>query len=196
MENGTFRTGGRSMIRVDRSTVREPAKLKRLRDAGLKHASKFFVDTPLAERRQTRYFNPYWQKAYHVPIPALMRLFHEKCAFCESRVSADTPGILDHFRPKWATRGLGASTHRIITGGWRSPGTTSISPARTATSSAARGSLSRKIAFRVQATIRRMRNPSCSIRASMIPTSICVSKRTPASARSAGAVKSRSTSLR
>ena len=95
------------MIRVDRSTVREPAKLKRLRDAGLKHARKFFVDTPLAERRQTRYFNPYWQKAYHVPIPALMRLFHEKCAFCESRVSADTPGILDHFRPKWATRGLG-----------------------------------------------------------------------------------------
>jgi uncharacterized protein (TIGR02646 family) len=94
------------MIHVDRSAVREPKGLKRLRDAGLKHAKRFFIDTPVQERRQTRYFNPYWQKAYRVPIPALVELFHGKCAYCESKVNADAPGVLDHFRPKWATRGL------------------------------------------------------------------------------------------
>ena len=96
------------MIRIDRSAVREPPELKALRDAGLKHAEKFFVYTPLRERRQSTYFNPYWQKAYAVPVAALFELFHGKCAFCESRVDPDMRGILDHFRPKWATRGLGS----------------------------------------------------------------------------------------
>ena len=95
------------MIRVDRSTVREPPNLRPLRDAGFKHACAFFVDIPAKERRQTRYFNPHWQKAYSVPIPALGRLFLGKCAFCESKVDLSANGILDHLRPKWATRGLG-----------------------------------------------------------------------------------------
>lgn len=95
------------MIRVDRSAVAEPKALKRLREAGLKHARRFFVDTPEAARRQRRYFNPHWQKAYRVPIPTLFEMFRGKCAFCESRVNPELPGVLDHFRPKWATRGLG-----------------------------------------------------------------------------------------
>lgn len=95
------------MIRIDRSTVGEPRRLKRLRDAGLKHARAFFVDTPVASRRQRRYFNPYWEKAYRVPIPALVRLFCGKCSFCESKVNPEVAGVLDHLRPKWATRGLG-----------------------------------------------------------------------------------------
>jgi uncharacterized protein (TIGR02646 family) len=95
------------MIHVDRSNVREPKALKRLRDAGLKHARKFFVDTPVDKRRQIRYFNPHWDKAYWVPIPALLELFHGKCAYCESKVNPEANGILDHYRPKWATRGLG-----------------------------------------------------------------------------------------
>lgn len=96
-----------TMIYVDRSTVREPSNLKRLRKAGFVHAKKFFVDTAVQKRRQIRYFNPFWQKAYGVPIPALSRLFSGKCAFCETFVNLEAPGILDHLRPKWATRGLG-----------------------------------------------------------------------------------------
>jgi uncharacterized protein (TIGR02646 family) len=95
------------MIHIDRARVREPRTLKPLRDAGLKHARAFFVDTPVARRRQQRYWNPHWAKAYPVPIPALMRLFFEKCAFCESSVNPQLAGVLDHLRPKWATRGLG-----------------------------------------------------------------------------------------
>ena len=95
------------MIHIDRSAVREPKPLKRLRDQGLKHARHFFVDIPAAARRQERYFNPFWAKAYPVPIPALSELFHGKCAFCESRVEVTSPGVLDHLRPKWATRGMG-----------------------------------------------------------------------------------------
>ncbi len=95
------------MIHVNRAVVHEPRGLKRLRDAGYRHARDFFVGTPEAERRQHRYFNPHWAQAYTVPIPALVRLFHSKCAFCESLVNPKVPGVLDHFRPKWATRGLG-----------------------------------------------------------------------------------------
>jgi uncharacterized protein (TIGR02646 family) len=95
------------MIRIDRAKVQEPRALKPLRDAGLKHAREFFIDTPVARRRQLRYFNPYWDKAYRVPIPALVRLFCGKCAFCESKVNAEVAGVVDHLRPKWATRGLG-----------------------------------------------------------------------------------------
>ena len=95
------------MIHIDRARVREPRTLKRLRDAGLKHARAFFVDTPTAQRRQQRYFNPHWAKAYRVPIPALVRLFWGKCAFCESKVDPELSGVVDHLRPKWATRGLG-----------------------------------------------------------------------------------------
>jgi uncharacterized protein (TIGR02646 family) len=95
------------MIHVDRATVPEPKALKSLRDAGLKHARDFFVGTRAARRRQLRYYNPHWAKAYPVPIPALARLFHGKCAFCESKVEISSAGVLDHLRPKWATRGLG-----------------------------------------------------------------------------------------
>jgi hypothetical protein len=68
------------MIHVDRATVPEPKALKRLRDAGLKHARDFFVGTKAVKRRQLRYYNPHWAKAYPVPIPALARLFRGKCA--------------------------------------------------------------------------------------------------------------------
>src|SRR4051794_41046038 len=94
------------MIYIARAAISEPSALKRLRDAGFEHAKSYF--TNLERRRQERYFNPHWAKAYPVPIPALGELFHSKCAFCESKVDLRSRGIVDHLRPKWATRGLKA----------------------------------------------------------------------------------------
>jgi uncharacterized protein (TIGR02646 family) len=98
------RKRGAAMIYVDRAAVSEPVELKPYRDAGYLHAKDYF--DRLEERRQERYFNPHWADGYRVPIPALAKLFHGKCAFCESKVELNERGILDHLRPKWATRGL------------------------------------------------------------------------------------------
>jgi uncharacterized protein (TIGR02646 family) len=98
------------MIHIERSTVDEPPTLRKVRDSGFKHAQRFF-SRPSKDRRQERYFNPYWAKAYRIPIPALGKLFHQKCAFCESKVNLDSNGIVDHLRPKWATRGLSSKDY-------------------------------------------------------------------------------------
>lgn len=94
------------MIFVDRNRVPEPQRLKKVREAGLRHARAFFTKTARKERRQLRYFNPHWKEAEKIPLKALNRLFHGKCAFCERFVLSDAPGAVEHWRPKWATRGL------------------------------------------------------------------------------------------
>lgn len=94
------------MIKIDRSSVREPRGLKTLREKGYDHARKFFKETPLRERRQLRYFNPYWEKLEPVPVKALLKLFRGKCGWCERYVDPRRD-IIDHLRPRWATRGLG-----------------------------------------------------------------------------------------
>jgi uncharacterized protein (TIGR02646 family) len=94
------------MIFVDRTRIAEPSRLKAVREPGLEHARRFFTETTLKARRQIRYFNPHWEDARKIPIPALEKLFRGKCSFCESHVDPAAVGVLDHFRPKWATRGL------------------------------------------------------------------------------------------
>jgi uncharacterized protein (TIGR02646 family) len=95
------------VIHVDRSAVPEPGRLAAIRRKGYLHAKAFF-QSPVAERRQVNYYNPYWDKAYFVPVRALVQLFHEKCAFCESGIpDLRVRGVVDHLRPKWGTRGLG-----------------------------------------------------------------------------------------
>ena len=82
------------MIFVDRSAVPPPPEFveaAKLEDA---RASEFYA-VPLDERRQRRFqFRAY---AHHSVREALGKLFHGKCAYCESHIASVE---VEHFRPK------------------------------------------------------------------------------------------------
>jgi len=48
--------------------------------------------------------------------PYLLRLFHDKCAYCESVISNTQPGDVEHYRPKGRLRDLDGRVIRIILG--------------------------------------------------------------------------------
>jgi uncharacterized protein (TIGR02646 family) len=71
-------------------------------------AGEFFSRKP-EERLQERHsFAPNVYGAEDV-LAALNRLFNGKCAYCEMRISFDTPDTVDHFRPMFGALGLDGS---------------------------------------------------------------------------------------
>lgn len=85
-----------AMIRVDRARVKPPDQLrKRAEVAGQKLAE--FFDTPLSDRIQE--YPKFDDRIWRQMKPLLFRLFHNKCAYCETPIIGN-PGDVDMFRPK------------------------------------------------------------------------------------------------
>jgi uncharacterized protein (TIGR02646 family) len=85
------------VIRIDRRAVPEPPSLA---DHGVREREAviaFYADPCNGER-------PYSFRAYKSQdvVAALNKLFHGKCAYCESRYRATAPTDVEHFRPKGA----------------------------------------------------------------------------------------------
>lgn len=90
------------MIKIERTSVEFPVKIfKRVQKS--KDDLKIFFDIPLGERiqRSPKYDNRFWKEVKNV----LFELFHEKCAYCESRFPGD-PGDVEMFRPKFGAINL------------------------------------------------------------------------------------------
>jgi energy-coupling factor transporter ATP-binding protein EcfA2 len=90
------------MIKIDRSSVEFPAKIIERVKKSQKQLEAFF-NIPFQDRIQLspKYDPRFWKEIKHV----LFTLFHEKCAFCESRFPGD-PGDVDMFRPKFGAINL------------------------------------------------------------------------------------------
>lgn len=92
------------MIRIDRAAVPEPPALRS--EAVLRERQRMaeFFRLPYDKRAQTRYdfeTSLLWSPGGEVRM-ALMQLFHQKCAYCESPLGSgggQRPN-LEHFRPK------------------------------------------------------------------------------------------------
>lgn len=84
------------MIRIERSSVKKPARLDRACEPALAELRDFFAQKDSVKGQRTLRF-----KTPHVDIlkRPLLELFHSKCAFCETRVDASSIHI-DPFRPK------------------------------------------------------------------------------------------------
>ncbi|MEB0164622.1 AAA family ATPase, partial [Glaciimonas sp. CA11.2] len=86
------------MIRISRSLVSAP--LSDGQRSALRKKAYSFFESPLEARRQNRYdfdaFNPDWN--IHAVRAALTQLFHGKCAYCESPLSAAS-GYVHRHRP-------------------------------------------------------------------------------------------------
>lgn len=89
------------MIPVDRGRVRAPkawnARARSFRDAILQTRS---WDTEV------------WRRARQIVKPAIVELFQNKCAYCETPVTGDARGEIDHYRPRHNAAGLDADDVR------------------------------------------------------------------------------------
>jgi len=88
------------LIKIDRENVQAPLILSSEKALAAFELAKQFYATPLNSRLQQR-FNldiSIWKD--RGVREALNKLFHGKCAYCESKVGITDPGDLDHFRPK------------------------------------------------------------------------------------------------
>lgn len=89
------------MIQVDRSQVSPPKELidsPRLEKARVQ-MREFYAQDPEA-RAQQRYRDPHVGWLRKAVMPALLELFHGKCAFCESRIGVEGAPDLEQLRPK------------------------------------------------------------------------------------------------
>lgn len=91
------------MIFVDRTTVGEPAALSRRSQDGSEtdRAIAHFTDGPDGNGWNGKPFSFSVYKDDEVK-DALERLFHGKCAYCESRFAHVSPEDVEHWRPKGA----------------------------------------------------------------------------------------------
>jgi uncharacterized protein (TIGR02646 family) len=85
------------VIHVNRSRVKAPASLAAGGVTERNKAVAFFGTR--SNRSKTFTFSAYKHRDV---VDALNRLFHEKCAYCESRYRATAPADIEHFRPKGA----------------------------------------------------------------------------------------------
>jgi uncharacterized protein (TIGR02646 family) len=95
------------MIKISRESVTTPAiLLSDLANKAFENDEAFFK-TPLEKRIQRSH--AFTDKVYQYPEvkQALERLFHDKCAYCESPLNGR--GIIAHFRPKAGALGLDGS---------------------------------------------------------------------------------------
>ena len=92
------------MIKIDRAAVPEPPVLRS--EAVLRERQRMeeFFRLPYGKRAQTRFdfeTRLLWSPGGEVRM-ALMQLFHQKCAYCETPLesAADQQPTLEHFRPR------------------------------------------------------------------------------------------------
>jgi uncharacterized protein (TIGR02646 family) len=96
-----------SMIFVDRSTVRPPPELESGRAGQILEEARFFYKIEPEARSQQRFdIDRYKDWLHKVVDQPLLELFHNKCAFCESRLGATGRPDHEHFRPKSGSVGL------------------------------------------------------------------------------------------
>jgi uncharacterized protein (TIGR02646 family) len=95
------------MIKIDR-----PASIPKIFNhpsikAHRKALEKFYLNTPKADRQQRK---PPNKKLDSTVLSGIMteldKVFHGRCAYCESTVKLDSYGAFDHFRPRFGARGL------------------------------------------------------------------------------------------
>jgi uncharacterized protein (TIGR02646 family) len=79
------------MIHIDRDQVKKPAIFSSVR---LKREMELLGADPAKSKFNRRFYGAPEIKS------ALMKLFHQKCAFCESSLSSVSLGDIEHFRPK------------------------------------------------------------------------------------------------
>lgn len=91
------------MIRVERSPEPDDLQIEAL-DVERAWTAQYFLSTPSSRLQQTFEFSLLFLN--RVILPALRNQFRNKCAFCESHLSASR-GEVDHYRPK--SQALGAS---------------------------------------------------------------------------------------
>src|SRR5215204_731503 len=86
------------MMYVDRMSVAAPAVLSSPKAEKAFLAAKTFYARSASSRLQERAeFNlEIWSEAK----PALKKLFHGKCAYCETRIEASSVATVNRFRPK------------------------------------------------------------------------------------------------
>ncbi len=87
------------MIRVDRAGVAAPKVLTGPDEKGIRETAR-----AIDHFRTARPGKPFVFRVYRSPEvkQALERLFHGKCAYCESRYAATQPMDVEHWRPKGA----------------------------------------------------------------------------------------------
>lgn len=87
------------MIFVDRSKHPMPEVLSSTNAARARdQIARLLRDTNVDHLQQLRI--NFDSTIWHSCIPDLMKLFHGKCAYCETPLSADQPIDIEHFRPK------------------------------------------------------------------------------------------------
>ncbi len=94
------------MIFIDRSSVAKPRSLKSARaEKAYQEARRFFKTPRQSRQHKSHRFNNSVCTARDVQA-ALVKLFHGKCAFCESPTAAVGAIDMEHFRPKTGAIGL------------------------------------------------------------------------------------------
>ena len=99
------------MIKVARSTIETPAIFHSEEMRATKRAAKLYFSLPLEQRLQ-RHFDWERQSASLWKggcMTALLKLFHGKCAYCESLVSSNQSPNIEFFRPRDSALGLDGS---------------------------------------------------------------------------------------
>jgi hypothetical protein len=92
------------MIFIDRTRIPIPAALKgNFKRAALERARRFHRHS-VSGRRQYRF--AFESRMWKEIRPDLLRLFNNKCAYCESPLVADL-GSVEHFRPNAGATGFG-----------------------------------------------------------------------------------------
>jgi predicted ATP-binding protein involved in virulence len=91
------------MIFVDRSSTPPPDKWRARAQSALRRAREFY-SIPHAERAQRR--RPFDSKPLSDAKPHLAKIFHRKCAYCESPISPIEVGDIGFFRPRAEATGL------------------------------------------------------------------------------------------
>lgn len=100
------------MIRVDRHTQKPPAILSSANaERARAEVEEFFLGKDAGALQSTPRFQP---RLYGHPTvrEALSRLFHDKCAFCESYIAATMRPEIHFFRPKYGALDLDGKVSR------------------------------------------------------------------------------------
>jgi len=91
------------MIYVNRTLVNLPISLTEILDAATNRAAKFFLVDQKKRGQQRFGFEP---KLWNEVRKYLLKLFHSKCAFCESLITSTRNGDTEHYRPRVEAMGL------------------------------------------------------------------------------------------
>lgn len=84
------------MIYIDRSIVPSPKILQTAGETEVKLANEFYANNEETPRQNIFDFETYRHETVR---NSLSKLFHQKCAYCETSISSSQYGNVEHFRP-------------------------------------------------------------------------------------------------